>query len=92
MKTTSSGNAEIYARQKMKARTGGEEGMTPVTTAGPEDLLGQYLLSWKGKSDDQEKKEKKVHSTGPAFCPFKTPLRDRHFSRSYLCFGLIFCY
>ena len=37
-KSTSSGNAEPYARQKMKARTGGEKGRhQPVTTACPEE-------------------------------------------------------
>ena len=35
-KSTSSGIAEPYARKKFKARTGGEEGATPVTTACPE--------------------------------------------------------
>ena len=38
-KPTSSGIGELnepYARQKLKARTGGEEGTTPVTTACPE--------------------------------------------------------
>ena len=35
-KSTSSGIAEPYARLKMKARTGGGEGTTPVTTTCPE--------------------------------------------------------
>ena len=35
-KLTSSGIAKLYARLKSKARTGGEEGTTPVTTACPE--------------------------------------------------------
>ena len=35
-KSTSSGIAGPYARQKLKARTGGEERTTPVTTARPE--------------------------------------------------------
>ena len=34
--STSSGIAEPYARKKLKARTGGGEGTTPVTTACPE--------------------------------------------------------
>ena len=32
-KSTSSGIAEPYARSKLKARTGGEKGTPPVTTA-----------------------------------------------------------
>ena len=43
-KSTSSGNAELYARQKLKALTGGGEGTTPLTTACPEGRWGWNLL------------------------------------------------
>ena len=42
-KSTNSGIDEPYARYKLKARTGGGEGMTPVTTACW--LAGQKLES-----------------------------------------------
>ena len=60
LKSTSSGNAEPYARQKMKASTGGGEGTTPVTTACPEDR--SYELGCNLQSDDRKmrKKEKSV--------------------------------
>ena len=48
-KSTSSGIAEPYARQKLKARTGGGKGTTPVTTACPEP----------GKEKRDKKKKKK---------------------------------
>ena len=45
--STSSGIAEPYARQKMKARTRGGEGTTPVTTACPE--VGKQMCVKKKK-------------------------------------------